>query len=63
MSVPTVAPLEAARRARWFREYAARPEATDAERAERLARAAEYQALAVTDYCADRHDASEGVDS
>lgn len=40
------APLEASRRARWFRMYAAIAE-TPQEHADRMARAEAYQALAV----------------
>ena len=60
--VVPVAPAEAARRAAWWRTYAARPEATDDEREGRLATAEAYQAMACTSYVADRHDGSEARD-
>lgn len=49
-------PAEASRRARWFRQYAAIAE-TPQEHADRMAKAAAYQALAVCGDVADgKHD-------
>lgn len=53
-------PLEASRRARWFRMYAAIAE-TPQEHADRMAKAAAYQALAVCGDVADgKHDDDTG---
>lgn len=59
--VVRVNPAEAARRALWWRKYAALAQ-TDAERVEREAVACAYQAQAQCGDVADKHDASEAVE-
>jgi hypothetical protein len=52
-----------AARAKALRHAANEPGIGAGEQARLLGEAAAEQAKAVTDYCADRHDASEAVDS
>jgi hypothetical protein len=56
-------PLDHAKTAARLRHAANEPGIGAGEQARLLGEAAAEQAKAVTDYCADRHDASEAVDS
>lgn len=59
MSAVPCGPLEAAQQAKAWREAALEPDISPATIIARQKLAAEYQAMAVTDYVADKHDASE----
>lgn len=62
MSAVPCSPAEAARQACEWRKAAGEPGLHPVTIKARLELAAEYQAMARTDYVADKHDASEATD-